>query len=56
MKNNVGMKMEIKVVEIVENEEDGSATVILEMDKNTLLSFAKKGIISCLTEFANSVE
>lgn len=40
--------------EFVENE-DGSATVTLTMDYDTLLLFARKGVLATLLEAANNV-
>lgn len=40
--------------EFVENE-DGSATITLTMDYDTLLLFARKGILATLLEAANKV-
>lgn len=40
--------------EFVENE-DGSATITVTMDYETLLIFARKGIISTLVDTANKI-
>lgn len=48
------MKKQIEVISFEENE-DGSATVVVDMDYETLLLFAKKGLLSTLTEAANKI-
>jgi hypothetical protein len=40
--------------EFIENE-DGSATITVTMDYDTLLVFARKGILATLIESANKV-
>lgn len=42
------------VDEFVENE-DGSATIVVTMEYETLLLFARKGLLATLTEAANKV-
>jgi hypothetical protein len=42
------------VNDFVENE-DGSATITVTMDYDTILVFAKKGLLAALTEAANEV-
>lgn len=44
----------ITVDEFIENE-DGSATITVTMDYDTLLVFARKGILATLIESANKV-
>lgn len=44
----------ISVDEFIENE-DGSATITVTMDYDTLLVFARKGILATLIESANKV-
>lgn len=48
------MKKQIEVISFEENE-DGSATLVVDMDYDTLLLFAKKGLLSTLTEAANKI-
>jgi hypothetical protein len=43
-----------EVNDFVENE-DGSATITVTMDYDTLLVFARKGILATLIESANKV-
>ena len=43
-----------EVNDFVENE-DGSATITVTMDYETLLLFARKGVLATLTESANKV-
>jgi hypothetical protein len=43
-----------EVNDFVENE-DGSATITVTMDYETLLLFARKGLISTLVDAANKV-
>ena len=43
-----------EVNDFVENE-DGSATIIVTMDYETLLLFARKGVLATLIESANKV-
>lgn len=43
-----------EVNEFVENE-DGSATITVTMDYDTLLLFARKGLISTLVDTANKI-
>ena len=43
-----------EIDDIVENE-DGSATITVTMDYDTLLIFAKKGILATFIEAANKV-
>lgn len=42
------------VDEFVENE-DGSATIVVTMEYEALLLFARKGLLATLTEAANKV-
>jgi hypothetical protein len=44
----------ITVDEFIENE-DGSATITVTMDYDTLLVFARKGILATLIESANKI-
>lgn len=46
--------MELQVISIAD-EEDGGATLTLDMDRETLLAFAKVGIVKVLTDEANRV-
>lgn len=43
-----------EVEDFVENE-DGSATITLTMDYDTLLLFARKGILATLIDTANKI-
>ena len=43
-----------EVNDFVENE-DGSATITVTMDYDTLLLFARKGLLSTLIEAANKI-
>ena len=43
-----------EIEDFVENE-DGSATITLTMDYDTLLLFARKGILATLIETANKI-
>lgn len=43
-----------EVNEFVENE-DGSATITVTMDYETVLLFARKGLISALVDAANKI-
>lgn len=43
-----------EVNEFVENE-DGSATITVTMDYETLLIFARKGLLATLVEAANKI-
>lgn len=43
-----------EVEDFVENE-DGSATITVTMDYDTLLIFARKGILSTLLDAANKI-
>jgi hypothetical protein len=44
----------VEVNDFVENE-DGSATITVSLDYDTLLMFARKGILATLIEAANKV-
>jgi hypothetical protein len=44
----------IEVDEIVDHD-DGSATITVTMDYDTLVMFARKGILDTLTEAANKI-
>lgn len=44
----------IEVNDIIENE-DGSADIVVTMDYDTLLLFARKGLLATLIETANKV-
>jgi hypothetical protein len=44
----------IEVDEIVDHD-DGSATITITMDYDTLVMFARKGILATLTEAANKI-
>lgn len=43
-----------EVNEFIENE-DGSATITVTMDYDTILLFARKGILATLIEAANNI-
>lgn len=42
----------IQVEDFIENE-DGSATIVVNLDHDTLLVFARKGLLAALVEAAN---
>ena len=46
--------MKIEVIDIKDTE-DGGAIVTLDMDHNTLITFAKKGILDTLREAVNTI-
>ena len=48
------METRFEVNDIVENE-DGSADITVTMDYDTLVMFARKGILAALTEAAEKI-
>ena len=46
--------MKLEVIEIVDHA-DGSATITFDMDRETLLTFAKFGILQTLTDAATKM-